>query len=228
MWRDFAGQTTERADPEPNGHRGIGPFRFQGAGYRAALTSLLGAGVPAAAASCGSAPAPPCSPGSPPRCAPSASVPTSPGTPTAYPPGKLRGYGAVAFGRGAGEPERAAVRRALARAGVAVAYADGLAPVAPLPVAQIERGLDGSPVERRLTRLAAADGEAEAEVSPACRVRLTAYRLGRPFRTRTHEVFDGLREPGRHRVPLDAQAVRGEACGVARTAGSVPEAAVAR
>ncbi|MGC3004300.1 oxidoreductase, partial [Streptomyces sp. G35A] len=39
VWRDFAWQTDEHADLERNGYHGIGPFRFRGAEYRAALGS---------------------------------------------------------------------------------------------------------------------------------------------------------------------------------------------
>ncbi len=41
IWQDFAWQTDEHADLELNGYHGIGPFRFQGAEYRAALGALL-------------------------------------------------------------------------------------------------------------------------------------------------------------------------------------------
>lgn len=133
---------------------------------------------------------------------------------------ELRTYGAVAFGRGIGEEQRAAARRAFTEAGVTVAYVDGLAPIVPLLVAQIEHALDRSPVEqRRLTRLVAADGEAGVEVTSPCRVQLTAYRVDRLYRTHTHELFDGVLEPGRHRIALDAKAVKGESFVVARTSG---------
>ena len=82
--------------------------------------------------------------------------------------------------------------------------------------------------QRRLTRLVAADGEAGVEVTSPCRVRLTAYRLDRLYRTHSHEIFDGVLEPGRHRIALDAKARKGESYVVARTAGSVLVEAMAR
>ncbi|MBG0850999.1 oxidoreductase [Streptomyces spinoverrucosus] len=223
VWRDFAWQTDEQVDLELNGYRGFGPFRFHGDDYRAALNSLLdaeGSGSRRRVLLIGA------------RVALLARLAAALRTigigaditrdADGVPADELRGYGAVAFGRGVGEEERAAVRRAFERAGVEVAYVDGLAPIVPLLVAQIEHALDRSPVERRrLTRLVTADGEAGVEVTSACRVQLTAYRLDRLSRTRAHEVFDGLLEPGRHRIPLDAKAVRGESYLVARTAGSV-------
>lgn len=230
IWRDFAWQTEEAVDLRLNGYHGIGPFRFRGAEYRAALDSLLqedtqrarrrvlliGARVAvlaklaAALRSIGIG----------------ADITHGVG---GVPADELRGYGAVAFGRAISEEERAAVRQSFARAGIEVAYVDGLAPIVPLLVAQIENALDRSPVaQRRLTRLVAADGEAGVEVTSPCRVRLTAYRLDRLYRTHAQEVFDGVLEAGRHRIALDAKAVKGESFVVARTSGSVLVEAMAR
>ncbi|MFI9798871.1 oxidoreductase [Streptomyces sp. NPDC052302] len=223
IWQDFAWQTDEHADLELNGYHGIGPFRFEGAGYRAALHSLLrdAAEAPRRRVLLVGA-----------RVAVLARLAAALRTigvgaditddVSGVPADELCAYGAVAFGRAVGETQRAAVRRAFTDAGVDVVYVDGLAPIVPLLVAQIEHALDRSPLDRRrLTRLVAADGEAGVEVTSPCRVRLTAYRLDRLYRTHTHEVFDGILEPGRHRIPLDARAVKGEAFVVARTSGSV-------
>ncbi|MFE1462080.1 MULTISPECIES: oxidoreductase [Streptomyces] len=223
IWRDFAWQTDEHADLELNGYHGIGPFRFQGDEYRAALGSLLreAAEAPRRRVLLVGA-----------RVALLARLAAALRTigvgaditddVDGVPTDELRAYGAVAFGRAVGEEQRARIRRAFTDAGVDVTYVDGLAPIVPLLVAQIEHALDRSPLDRRrLTRLVAADGEAGVEVTSPCRVQLTAYRLDRLYRTHTHEVFDGVLEPGRHRIPLDAKAVKGEAFVVARTSGSV-------
>jgi hypothetical protein len=222
VWRDFAWQTDERVDLELNGYHGIGPFRFHGAEYRSALNSLLsGDPEPRRRVLLIGA-----------RVALLAKLAAALRTigigadiahdATDVPADELRTYGAVAFGRAVGEEERAAVRQSFERAGVDVAYIEGLAPIIPLLVAQIEHALDRSPQElRRITRLVAADGEAGVEVTSTCRVQLTAYRLDRLFRTHEHEVFDGILEAGRHRVALDAKAVKGESFIVARTSGSV-------
>ncbi|KOG24954.1 hypothetical protein [Streptomyces viridochromogenes] len=229
IWRDFAWQTDEHADLELNGYHGIGPFRFRATEYRAALGSLLdpdsaaprrrvlliGARVAVLAKLAAAL-----------RTIGIGAEITHDVSGVAA--DELRTYGAVAFGRGIGAEQRAAVRRAFADAGAEVAYVDGLAPIVPLLVAQIEHALDRSPAEqRRLTRLVAADGEAGVEVTSPCRVRLTAYRLDRLYRTHTHEVFDGVLEAGRHRIALDAKAVKGESFVVARTSGSVLVEAVA-
>ncbi|MGC3003802.1 oxidoreductase, partial [Streptomyces sp. G35A] len=145
------------------------------------------------------------------------------------PADELRAYDAVVFGRSAGAGQRDAVLRAFADAGVDVPRVDGSTPAVPLLVARIEHALDRSPREqRRLTDLTAHGGAAEVEITSSCRVRLTAYRVDRLSRTHTHEVFDAVLEPGRHRVPLDPKAVRGEAFVVARAAGTVLVAAVGR
>ncbi|MEU9732871.1 oxidoreductase [Streptomyces sp. NPDC048002] len=223
VWRDFAWQTEERADLQLNGYHGIGPFRFRGGEYRAALAALLDRDPDASRRRVLLIGA---------RVAVLAKLAAALRTigigaditrdAEGVPADELRAYGAVAFGRAVGEGERAAVRRAFDRAGVEVAYVDGLAPIVPLLVAQIEHALDRSPVQqRRLTRLVAADGEAGVEVTSPCRVRLTAYRLDRLYRTHAHEVFDGVLEAGRHRIALDAKAVRGESFVVARTSGHV-------
>ncbi|MEV1080981.1 oxidoreductase [Streptomyces sp. NPDC050211] len=222
IWRDFAWQTEEYADLDLNGYHGIGPFRFRGAEYRTALNSLLdGSGSARRRVLLIGA-----------RVALLAKLAAALRTigigaditrdAAHVPADELRGYGAVAFGRAVTHEERAAVRAAFDRAGVDVAYVDGLAPIVPLLVAQIEHALDRSPADRRrLTRLVAADGEAGIEVTSPCRVQLTAYRLDRLYRTHAHEVFDGILEPGRHRIALDAKAVKGESFVVARTSGSV-------
>jgi hypothetical protein len=225
IWRDFVWQTAERADPERNGYHGIGPFRFRGPEYRAALAGLLteteGSPAPRRRVLLIGA-----------RVAVLARLAAALRTigigaditrdATAVPAEELRGYGAVAFGRAVGAAERTAVREAFERAGIEVAYVDGLAPIVPLLVAQIEHALDHSPQgRRRLTGLGVEDGAARLDVTSPCSVTVTAYRLDRLHRTHTREIFDGVLQPGRHRVPLDPRAVKGEAFLVARTAGSV-------
>ncbi|MFC5799988.1 oxidoreductase [Streptomyces formicae] len=230
VWRDFAWQTAETADLELNGYHGIGPFRFRAAEYRAELERLLDdeasrprrrvlligarvadlARLAAALRTIGIG----------------AEIADDVST---VPAEELGTYGAVAFGRTTAEPERTAVQAAFAAAGVDVAYVYGLAPVVPLLVAQIEHALDRSPSERRrLTGLTAGGDEAEVTVTSACRVRLVAYRVDRLHRTRTRDLFDGMLEPGTHRIPLDAGAVKGRSFVVARAMGGVLVARVVR
>lgn len=145
----------------------------------------------------------------------------STGDATGVTAGELRGYGAGVFCRAVSEHRRAAVLDAFERAGAAAARVDGLAPVVPLLVAQIEQALDRGALPRRLGSLAVAGGAADVEMTSACRVRVTAYRLGLLGRGHVRDVFDGVLEPGRHRIALDPKAVRGRSFVVARTTGSV-------
>ncbi|MEW2389258.1 oxidoreductase [Streptomyces venezuelae] len=223
VWRDFAWQTSERADLALNGYHGIGPFRFRGDEYRAALGQLLAEGdarnrrrvlligarvailakLAAALRTIGVGAE---------IAADAAGVPAD----------ELRTYGAVAFGPTVPEATRQSVRAAFDTADVPVAYVDGLAPIVPLLVAQIEDALDRSPQEqRRLTRLAAGPRSAELDVTSTCRVQLTAYRMDRLSRTHVHEVFDEVLEPGHHRVPLAPRTTKGTSYVVARTSTHV-------
>lgn len=230
IWRDFAWQTDEHADLDLNGYHGIGPFRFHGTEYRAALASLLDGGVPGTRRRVLLIGA---------RVALLARLAAALRTigigadiahdTDGVPVDELRGYGAVVFGRSVSDGERDAVRRAFTTAGVDVPCVDGFAPVVPLLVAQTEQALDRGPGDRRrLTELTAAGDTAELEVTSSCRVRLTAYRIDRLSRTHTQDLFDGVLEPGRHRVLLDGRAVKGEAYLVARTGGTVRVTEVGR
>ncbi|MEU9972074.1 oxidoreductase [Streptomyces sp. NPDC051014] len=230
VWRDFAWQTGEIADPERNGYHGIGPFRFPGPAYREALGALLDGPVP------------------PPgrrvlligaRVAILAKLAAAlrahgigadiTGDTEGVPAEELRGYAAVVLGPATGQAERAAVRRAFERAAVEAAFLDAAPPIVPVLVARVEHALDRSPLPlRRLARLTAADGTAAVEVAASCRVTLTAHRLDRLSRPRTQDLFDGVLEPGGHRVPLDGKAAREGTYVVARAAGSVLVAAVTR
>ncbi len=187
VWRDFAWQTGEHADLAFNGYHGIGPYRFAGAEYRAALAALLDGDRTAPARRrvllIGA------------RVALPARLAAALRTigigadiaedAAAVPADELRAYGAVVFGTAVSEEQRSAVRRSFADAGVDVPHVDGLAPIVPVLVAQIEHALDGGPDgRRRLARLTATGAAAEVEVTSACRVRLTAYRVDRLHRTR--------------------------------------------
>ncbi|MFF4232757.1 oxidoreductase [Streptomyces sp. NPDC001820] len=226
VWRDFAWQTSGTADLELNGYHGIGPFRFRGDAYRAELERLVPDGdgetapVRRRVLLIGA------------RVAVLARLAAALRTigigadithgATGVPAEELRTYGAVAFGRAVTTRERAAVRAEFEAAGLEVAYVDGLAPIVPLLVAQIEHALDRTPLERRrLSRLTTTAGTADVEVTTPCRVRLMAYRLDRLHRTHTREVFDGTLEPGEHRIPVDGRAAKGQSFVVARTLGSV-------
>lgn len=231
VWRDFAWQTELTADLERDGYPGVGPYRFRAAEYRAVLERLLAEG--------GERPAPRRVLLVGARAAvlnrlANALRQTGIGTEIAHDPAttdaaELRTYGAVAFGRGIGDEQRQAVRAAFEAAGSDAAFVDGLAPVIPVLVAQIEQALDRGPHgQRQLAGLEAADGTVTVHVGHPCRVRLTAYRLDRLFRTHTRELLDETLEPGSHRFTLDAKTARGETYVVARAPGGVLVAPAAR
>lgn len=223
IWRDFAWQTDELADLVRNGYQGVGPYRFRGEQYRSVLELLLdGHEAPVAprrvlligkrAAVLNKLAA--------------ALRQTGIGAEIAHEVAdttaeELRTYGAVAFGRAVGDEERAAVRAAFDAAGVEVAYVDGLAPLIPVLVAQIEQALDRGPAERRLTGLRAEGGAVSLELAAASTVRLTVHRLDRLYRAHTHELLDAPLEPGVHRFELGRRMARGGSFVVARTTGSV-------
>ncbi|WP_156722078.1 oxidoreductase [Streptomyces apocyni] len=230
VWRDFAWQTEERADLERNGYHGIGPFRFRGEEYRGELRRLLSDTEPAARRRVLLIGA---------RAAVLAKLAGAlriigigaeiVQDASGIPPEELSTYGAVAFGRAVTDAQRDTVRAAFDRAGVEVAYVNGLAPITPLLVAQIEDALDRSPsARRRLTRLVAASGTVEVEVTSTCRVRLTAYRLDILYRTHTHDLFDDVLTPGTHHIALTAKATKGQSFIVARATGSVLAAPMTR
>ncbi|MCX5202891.1 oxidoreductase [Streptomyces sp. NBC_00237] len=241
VWRDFAWQTTETVDLDRDGYHGIGPYRFDAVQYRTELSRLLPPDAPDAPAG-----ADPTEPllrrrvlliGN--RVAVLAKLAAALRTinigaeiaedADRVPPDEIRTYGTVVFGRTIAEHQKEAVRAAFARAGVEPTYLDGLAPIIPVLVAQIEHALDPSPPEqRRLTRLVAADDEAGVEVTSTCRVQLYAYRQDRLHRTHAQVVFEGLLEAGRHRIPLDGKATRGQSYIVARTMGAVLVTPMAR
>ncbi|UQA91810.1 oxidoreductase [Streptomyces halobius] len=224
VWRDFAWQTDDTVDLRRNGYTGIGPFRFEGAQYRAALEQLLASGAEGPARPAlrvlliGRRAAALTKLAAALRGTGIGAEITRDVADAA--PDELRSYGAVALGRGMGETGRAAVRQAFADAGSTAVLVDGLAPIVPLAVAQIEQALDRCPQdERRLLRLDTERGTAVLTVATPCRVRLTGYRLDRLCRTRTTELFDGQLEAGRHVFGL--KGMTGEGYVVARTTGGV-------
>ncbi|MGX2993565.1 oxidoreductase [Streptomyces sp. JNUCC 64] len=230
VWRDFAWQTAPHPDLAFGGYPGVGPFRFRGDGYRAALRALL-------AAPTGPARRRVLLIGD--RVAVLARLAAALRTigigaeitrdAARVPADELRTYDAVAFGASVPTAERTLVRAAFDHAGVRIPCVDGLAPIVPLLVAQVEHALDAARAgRRRLTDLVTTRGDAGVDVTSTCRVRLLAYRLDRLRRTRTHEVFDGVLGPGHHRIPLDGGVRRGRSFLVARTTDSVLVAPSAR
>ncbi|MFE2673515.1 oxidoreductase [Streptomyces hygroscopicus] len=237
VWRDFGRQTGRTPDAERDGYHDIGPYRFRGEEYRAALERLL----PADGAPAPELPAGPRALLIGPRAALLArlaaalrrigiSAEITLDAVHAH-ADELRKYGVVVIGRTIGPDERDAVLNALAAARSEAVCVTVLAPIVPLLVAQVEQALDRTPDHRRrLLRLTAVGGgaEAEVEVASACRVRLVAHRLDRLSRPRTRALFDAVLAPGTHRIPLETRAVRGRSFLTAHTSEAVLVAPVAR
>ncbi|GLV79511.1 oxidoreductase [Streptomyces hygroscopicus] len=237
VWRDFGRQTGRTPDAERDGYHDIGPYRFRGEEYRAALERLL----PADGAPAPELPAGPRALLIGPRAALLArlaaalrrigiSAEITLDAVHAH-ADELRKYGVVVFGRTIGPDERDAVLGALAAARSEAVCVTVLAPIVPLLVAQVEQALDRTPDHRRrLLRLTAVAGgaEAEVEVASACRVRLAAHRLDRLSRPRTRALFDAVLAPGTHRIPLETRAVRGRSFLTAHTSEAVLVAPVTR
>jgi hypothetical protein len=134
-------------------------------------------------------------------------------------PGELRQYAAVAFGRAVGQTDRARIKEAVTAANPDVAYVDGLAPIAPLLVAQLEEALDCRPEnERKIGTLVATGGRMELELRAPTHVLVTAYRLTRLHRRRTTRLLDEWLEPGGRTIELPERLARAtEAFAVVRT-----------
>ncbi|OPF67046.1 oxidoreductase [Streptomyces antioxidans] len=236
VWRDFAWQTDGGPDIDHNGYHGIGPYRFHGEQYRAALERLLltdGAhevptgprvlliGQRAAVLARLAAALR--------RIGIGAEITLDAVGALAE---ELRKYRAVVFGGTVAREERDAVREAFAAARSQAVLVTALAPIVPVLVAQVAQALERAPGDRRLVgltagRLTAGGGEAVLEVAAECRVRLVAHRLDRLSRTHARELFDAVVEPGTYRIPLAARAVRGQSFVVARTSDAVLVAPVA-
>ena len=223
IWRDFAWQTSERADLVRDGYRGVGPYRFRGDQYRGVLGELLHSPqarrrrrvlligqrasafhrLVAALRQSGIG----------------AEVASGVGD---IPADELRSYAVVAFGRAVTEKERFATKAVFEAADADVTFLESRAPLVPVLTAQIEQALDQTtPEQRRLSQLRTADGQAVLEVAEVCSVRLTAYRLDRLYRVHTTDLVDRTLQPGTHRVELGPRMSRGRAFLVARTASSV-------
>ncbi|MCP9208202.1 oxidoreductase [Streptomyces cucumeris] len=227
VWRDLAWQTGPTApDPERDGVPGLGPYRFHGDQYRTELKRLLTEdGGPDA------------------RRAPRALLIGRRAAVLAKlaaalrrigigaeitldaagaHPDELRRYGAVVFGPTVPQIERDAVRDAFAEARSDAVFVTDPGPVVPLLVAQVEQALDRTPRQhRRLLCLTVRGGEALVEIASECRVRLVSHRVDRLARPHSHDLFDDVLAPGRHRFALPARAVRGTAFVVARTGDAV-------
>jgi len=100
----------------------------------------------------------------------------------------------VAFGRGVKGHERESLRAAFSAANPEVLFVDGLAPMIPLLVAQVEDAFSSQLGSGRVLEVAGAahrDGEDEVilRLRAACEVEVTEYRLDWLYRTHTDRLL---------------------------------------
>lgn len=133
----------------------------------------------------------------------------------------------VAFGRGVGGEDRRRLKSDFLRGNPAVLFVDGLAPLIPLLVAQVESAFSSQRREARLVRqVASGGGELSVGVRDDCDVEVTLYRLDRLYRTHRDILFSRRVSSGTQRIPLDRRAARhGRKFAVVRANGT--EVAVA-
>jgi hypothetical protein len=97
----------------------------------------------------------------------------------------------VAFGRGVGSKDRSRLRADFSNGNPAVLFVDGLAPITPLLVAQVQAAFSAQPQQARvLEQLTAGDGALTIGVRDDSDVEVTVYRLDRLFREISSKSVD--------------------------------------
>jgi len=115
----------------------------------------------------------------------------------------------VAFGRGVGDEDRRRLKSDFLRGNPAVLFVDGLAPMIPLLVAQVESAFSSQLRDARLVRqVASSGGELSVGVRDDCDVEVTLYRLDRLYRTHRDTLFSRRVSSGTQCIPLDRRAAR--------------------
>lgn len=113
----------------------------------------------------------------------------------------------VAFGRGVGSADRSRLRSDFLKGNAGVLFVDGLAPITPLLVAQVEAAFSAQPQRAKvLEHLASSDGQLTIAVRDDCDVEVTVYRLDRLYRTHTATPVAQRVTGGSHAIPLGHQA----------------------
>lgn len=113
------------------------------------------------------------------------------------------GYRAVAFGRAVPPADRERMTEALRAANPDLTVVDGLAPITPLLVAQIEEALDRRPLgQHRVAEWEVTDGRLRVELRHRAYLNVTAHTLSRLHRAGTRELLDESRPAGSTWVDL--------------------------
>ncbi|HEY9376802.1 MAG TPA: hypothetical protein VIQ02_06880 [Jiangellaceae bacterium] len=119
----------------------------------------------------------------------------------------------VALGRAVTGARREAIVNALRARNPALRVVDGLAPITPLLVAQIQEALTAPPGESRIVASAAVDSGDRGvllTLRRAANVTVDLHRLDALYRAHREHVHDGPLDRGRHVLHTKGRAIHGE------------------
>lgn len=119
----------------------------------------------------------------------------------------------VALGRGVSGSRRAAIVKSLRSRNPALRVVDGLAPITPLLVAQIQEALSTPAGESRIVSSASiepGDRRVSLTLRRQANVIVDLHRLDPLYRAHRERVHDGPLSPGRHILPTKGRVTAGE------------------
>ena len=119
----------------------------------------------------------------------------------------------VALGRGVRGSRREAIVKALRARNPSLRVVDGLAPITPLLVAQIEEALSTPVGESRIVSSASiepGDRRISLRLRRPANVTVDLHRLDPLYRAHRERVHDGPLSPGRHILPTKGRVTAGE------------------
>jgi hypothetical protein len=122
-------------------------------------------------------------------------------------------FDVVALGRGVTGTRREAIVKALRARNRSLRVVDGLAPITPLLVAQIQEAIGTPSGEARIVRSAAiepGDRRVSLTLRRAANVTVDLHRLDPLYRAHEERVHDGPLGPGRHILPSKGRVTAGE------------------
>jgi hypothetical protein len=115
----------------------------------------------------------------------------------------------VAFGRGVGGQDRSRLKSDYLEGNPAVLFVEGLAPVIPLLLAQVESAFSARKRDSSvLERATASDGELTITVRDDCDLEVMLYRLDRLYRTHRDVLLSQRVSAGTRSVALGGRATR--------------------
>jgi hypothetical protein len=119
------------------------------------------------------------------------------------------GVDLVAFGRGVSGADRTRLKAGFLAGNPAVRFVDGLAPIIPLLVAQVEGAFSARLGNAGvLDQAASGDGELTIDVRDDCDLEVTLYRLDRLYRSHRNVLLSERVPRGRRSIPLGTRGAR--------------------